>query len=371
MAPSPELATVLPALPEGARVLIVRLRSLGDTLLLTPALRALKAWRPDLRLTVLLYDRFAPVLEGNPDADEVVAFNAAGMRSALALAGVAARLRRQRFAACFNLHGGTLSALLTRASGARHRISFEHFRFGFLYTGRSPHPRTLLGHNQLHTVEAQIALFYAAGLPQGEIPPTRIFPQEAARKTVQRLLRAREIDPGSGYAVLHPVANFYTKEWPFDRYAELARLLEEKHGLAPVFISGPGEGNRLDAVARHCRKPLVRFDSLTLPQLAALIEGARLLVGNDSGPAHVAAALGRPTVVLFGSSNASLWHPWRTQHEIVQNYYACNPCKGDRCYAFEKPECILSIRVEQVEAAVNKLLAAPATTSQGVQVGAR
>jgi predicted lipopolysaccharide heptosyltransferase III len=359
---------VLPSLPEGARVLIVRLRSLGDTLLLTPALRALKAWRPDLRLSLLLYERFAPVLEGNPDVDEVVAFNPAGLSSAPAIAQVAARLRRGRLAASFNLHGGTLSALLTRASGAPHRVSFEHFRFGFLYTGRSPHPRTLLGHNRLHTVEAQLALFYAAGLPQGGIPPTRIYPQEAARRTIRQELSARGIEPGTRYAVLHPVANFRTKEWPFDRYAALAGTLERQHGLVSVFVCGAGEGSRLDAVARHFAKPLVRFNSLTIPGLVALIEGAQLFVGNDSGPAHIAAALNRPAVVLFGSSNASLWHPWQTRHEIVQNDYACNPCRGDRCYAFEEPECILSIRVQQVEAAVERLLASSAAGRQSVPV---
>jgi heptosyltransferase-3 len=369
MPASPELAALLPSLPQGARVLIVRLRSLGDTLLLTPALRALKAWRPDLRLTLLMYDRFAPVLEGNPDVDEIVALNSAGVRAAPAIAQAAARLRRRGFAACFNLHGGTLSALLARASGARHRISFEHFQFGFLYTARCPHPKRLLGHNRMHTVEAQLALFHAAGLPPGEIPPTRVYPQEAARTTVRERLNAQGVKPGSGYAVLHPVANFHTKEWPFDRYAEVARTLERKHGLTPVFVCGVGETNRLDAVARHYEKPLVRFNSLTIPDLVALIEGAQLFIGNDSGPAHVAAALGRPAVVLFGSSDSRRWHPWQTRHEIVQDDYPCNPCRGDRCTAFEQPECILSIRVDQVEAAVDRLLAAT-TAAPPVSVSA-
>lgn len=360
MPASPALARLLPSLPEGARVLIIRLRSLGDTLLLTPALHALKAWRPDLRLTVLLYDRFAPTLEGNPDVDEIVTLNAAGVRAAPAIGQVAARLRRRGFAACFNLHGGTLSALLASVSGARHRIGFEHFRFGFLYTARCPPPKRLLGRNVMHTVETQLALFHAVGLPPGEIPPTQVYPQEGARTTVRERLSAQGVKRGSGYAVLHPVANFHTKEWPFDRYAELARTLERKHGLAPVFVCGVGETDRLDAVASHYEKSLVRFNSLTIPELVALIEGARLFIGNDSGPAHVAAALGRPAVVLFGSSDSRRWHPWQTRHEIVQNDYPCNPCRGDRCTAFEQPECILSIRVDQAEAAVDRLLAATA-----------
>src|SRR3972149_3502392 len=127
----------LAPLPGGARLLVIRLRPLGRArpvgglLLAPPAFRALKQGRPDVRLSVLVYDGFAPILAGNPDLEEVIAFNPAGAAAPFAIAGIAARLRRRRFTACFNLHGGTLSALLTWASGAPHRIGFGHFRFGF------------------------------------------------------------------------------------------------------------------------------------------------------------------------------------------------------------------------------------------------
>lgn len=351
-----ELSSLLPSLPPGARVLAVRLRSLGDTVLLTPALRALKQWRPDLRISVLLYRRFAPILAGNPDIEEVLPLDPEGPQSLLAVAQMTATLRQRSFAACFNFHGGTMSALLTCVSGAPRRVCPEHFRFRFLYTDFSPPPETIFGRSAVHTAEVQLSLLRAAGLPAGKIPAARVIPQEAARRKVQEALRARGLASGARYAVLHPVANFFTKEWPFDRYAALAAWLEERHALTPVFLCGPGESNRLDAVAQHSRKPLVRFDSLPLAEMVALIEGADLFVGNDSGPAHVAAALDRPTVVLFGSSNSVRWRPWKTRHEIVQNDYACNPCKGDRCYAFAQPECILSIRLDQVEAAVERVL---------------
>jgi ADP-heptose:LPS heptosyltransferase len=134
-----------------------------------------------------------------------------------------------------------------------------------------------------------------------------------------------------------------------------------------VFIAGDGEGAKLDAVARAHGKALIRLEGLPLPELVALLEPAALFVGNDSGPAHIAAALNRPLVVLFGSSNSTVWRPWRASHEIVQNHYACNPCRGDRCYAFAQPECILSITLEQVRAAVERVLA-PASRGRVVQI---
>lgn len=361
--PSPR--PFLPDLATGARLLLVRLRSLGDALLLTPALRALKQWRPDLRLAVLLYRRFAPILAGNPDVDELLEFEPSGATGLAETARLAATLRRRRFDACFNLHGGTLSALLTRASGTRHRVGFGHYRFRFAYTALAPEPLALAGRARLHAVERTMALFYWAGLPPGEIPPLQVFPSPAARGSVAQKLATRGLRAGARYAVLHPVANFFTKEWPFERYAELAQTLETAHGLTPVFTAGPGEGSKLDAVARAYGRTLVRLESLAIPELVALIEGATLFIGNDSGPAHIAAAFGRPTVVLFGSSDSVAWRPWRAPHAIMQNDFPCNPCRGDRCYAFAEPQCILSITPEQVHAAVERLLASPQPARAG------
>ncbi len=146
-------------------------------------------------------------------------------------------------------------------------------------------------------------------------------------------------------------------EWPLERYAAIARYLREKHGLVPVLDSLPGEEEKLDLVDKAYGERLPRLVPLGISELAALIEGAAIFVGNDSGPVHMAAALQRPAVVLYGSSDSSVWRPWKSPHVVVQNPYDCNPCRGNRCYAFERPECILSIREEQVQSAIDSLLA--------------
>jgi ADP-heptose:LPS heptosyltransferase len=102
-------------------------------------------------------------------------------------------------------------------------------------------------------------------------------------------------------------------------------------------------------------------EALDLRELIALVSRARLFIGNDSGPAHIAAAAGRPAVVIFGSSDSNTWRPWQNPHRVVQNDFPCNPCKGDRCYAFAEPQCILSVTPEQVkESCVSLLLTIPA-----------
>src|SRR6266568_560905 len=110
-------------------------------------------------------------------------------------------------------------------------------------------------------------------------------------------------------------------------------------------------------------RALRRLERASLGEFAAALAGAQVFIGNDSGPAHMAAALARPSVIIFGSSSSKIWGPWpRPSSEslarVVQNYYECNPCPGDRCYRYERPECILSVTLEQVQLAVESALAA-------------
>lgn len=345
---------ILENLPRNSRVLLIRLRSLGDALLLTPALRAVKQWRPDLRISVLLYEEFGPILQGNPDLEEVLVMKKGGL---LSLLSIQRQIRKQKFEACFNMHGGTLSTFLTWTSGARHRLAAGPFPYPWAYTALTPPGGEVLGRDKMHTVEYQLCVFYWTGLPQGEVPPLTLVPQEAARRSVREKLAAAGVSEPERYAVLVPAARDFTMEWPFERYAAIARYLQERHGLVPVLDSLPEEEEKLDLVDKAYGEKLPRLVPLGIAELAALIEGAAIFVGNDSGPVHMAAALQRPAVVLYGSSDSSVWRPWKSPHVVVQNPCDCNPCRGDRCYAFERPQCIFSIREEQVQSAINSLLA--------------
>jgi ADP-heptose:LPS heptosyltransferase len=103
----------------------------------------------------------------------------------------------------------------------------------------------------------------------------------------------------------------------------------------------------------------LRANAWTLRELVALIAGSNVFVGNDSGPAHIAAAAGIPVLVIFGSSDSLVWRPWKAERAVVvQNDFECNPCPGDLCYAFAEPRCILSIATEQVTAGLESLLGA-------------
>jgi lipopolysaccharide heptosyltransferase III len=341
---------LLPDLPEAAEILIVRLRSVGDVVLLTPALAALHAWRPDLRLRVLVDPAAAAVLEGNPAVAEII-------RTQRFLETVR-DLRLRKFAIAYNQHAGPRSALLTFASGAPARVCWSQRQFSFFYNVHAPDPQPVEGRVMMHTVEHRLLQFYWTGLPPGPIPPAAVYPQRRAVTAVAQGLEARGIVPGQPYAVLRPGAAFLTKRWAVEHFAALARWLRDTHGIAPVVDLGPDEREIRREVREHLEPVAVVFDSLGLRELIALLAGARLFVGNDTGPTHIAAALARPCVVVFGSSSSVYWRPWGTEHRVVQNDFPCNPCKGDRCYAFGEPRCILSVTVDQAREACEQVLAA-------------
>ena len=294
----------------------MRLRSVGDTVLLTPALTALHDWRPDLRLSVLVEPAYAAVLEGNPSVAEVVL-----LRGSL---GSAWRLRRARFPIVFNQHAGPTSALLTAATGAPVRVCWSGRQFSFVYNVHVPAAATFYGPQAVHSVEQRLTQFYWTGLPRGPIPPAAVYPQPDAAASVKRKLAKRGVAAGQPYAVLRPGAatsssRWDSKRWPVEKFAEVARWLAETRGLTPIVNLGPGDEGLAPAVERHIAPHFVVLESLDLRELIAFLAGAKLFVGNDTGPTHIAAAAGRPVVAIFGSSNPAHWRPWGVEHRVVQS----------------------------------------------------
>lgn len=342
-------AEILPGLPRGAEVLILRLRSLGDVVLTTPALEALRAWRPDLRVVVAVEPRFAPILEGNPAVTEVF--------SVRRFFAASARLALRRFPIVFNQHGGPTSALLAAASLAPVRVAWQRSQFAFLSNVLVPGPEAFYGPRGVHTAEHRVTQLYWLGLPRGPVPAARVYPQTAALAAVERLLAGHGIEPGRAYAVLQPGAGYATRRWALEHFASLAAWLAEDCGLRVVVALGPAERGTMEQAQTLFRPPAVLAGGLDLRHLAALLSRARLAVCNDTGTTHVAAAAGCPVVAIFGSSNPVYWRPWASASRVVMNACSCRLCPGDRCYAFAEPRCILSVTLEQVKQACRELLA--------------
>jgi heptosyltransferase III len=343
-------STVLPALPQGAEILIVRLRSLGDLVLETPAIAALHSWRRDLRISVLVEPRFAPVLEGNPAIAELIFSRGLG--------ATALDLLRRKFPVVFNQHGGPRSAMLTGASGSPLRVGWAGYQYSFLYNVAVPDAREFYGAPAVHTVEHRISQFYFTGVPPGPIPRARVFAQPDAIATVARQLADRGIAAGVPYAVLQPGARLPGMRWPVAKFAELARWLREKHGVASVVNLGVRDHEIATEVRSETQSFAAVMDAqLDIRELIAMIAASRIFVGNDSGPAHLAAALQRPSVVIFSVTDPVQWRPWQAEHRIVQTGATFDHPRGDKAVVVSNPRAIATIAVDEVRQNCEELLA--------------
>ena len=330
--------SVLARLGPDASAILIRLRSLGDTVLATPAFALLRHALPTAKIHVAMEERFADLLEGQPDIDGVLRIAPrAGITEKTKLLR---QIRGLRPDLCIDMHGGSTAAWLTALSGAGCRAGFEHFRHGWAYNVPIPRAQEVLGRARearVHTAEHHAAAMIHLGAAQGEIPGARLTAKPH-----------REDRP---YAVIHAGAAYFTKVWPLDHFVAVATEIRERHSLKPVFVAGPGE----EELAGHVPGFEVRR-GLSVAGLMSLMAGADLFVGNDSGPSHVAAAFGVPCVTIFGSSDSRAWHPWRSPHRVVETAWECKPCPGDRCYAFDAPRCILSVTTESVSRAIADVL---------------
>lgn len=346
-----EPRSILENLPQGSKVLIVRLRSLGDLVLETPALAAIHAWRPDLQLHVLAEPRFAAVFEGNPCVSEVML--------STGFSGTSRVLRKERYQAVFNQHGGPRSVLLTLISGSRHRVGWKGFQFSFAYNVRVPDAKEFYGKPVVHAVEHRMSQFYWAGLPRGPIPNARVFPQPDAVESVSEILARGGIGRGARYAVLQPGGRLPGMRWPPEKFAEISRWLRAECGIASVVNLSSADAEIGFGIRNALQECAVVPDPLSVRELIALIAGSRLFVGNDSGPAHLAAATGRPAVVIYGPTNPVQWHPWQTEYRAIHTDAIFDPKRGDKSLAVRESRSINSIETDEVRSACMELLRTP------------
>jgi lipopolysaccharide heptosyltransferase III len=278
------MMTVLERLPTGSRAVVIRLRSLGDCVLTTPALGLLKACRPDIEIGVVVEERFAAVFEGNPDVARI-------------LHPRIGEVARWKPSLAVNLHGGTRSIVLTVASRARLRAGFAHHRVQSAYNIRIPRAQEILKVDRtVHTAEHLASAMFFLGVPLAEVPRARLYAAPLGRPRA--------------YAVLHPFASAPGKTWPASHFLALARHLRDRDGMDAVFLAGPDDDPA----------PFAEFEvahGRPLSEVKSILKSAAVFLGNDSGPAHMAAAFGIPSIVIFGASDPVVWAPWKTPAQVL------------------------------------------------------
>lgn len=360
-------------LESASSALAIRLRSLGDCVLLTPTVRALKSAYPRIALSVLVERPFADVFRDSPHIFETIVLEKPRSRFGLLRQRVAtaARVRRKAFDVVMNFHGGSTSRFFTAVSGSPVKAGFAATRRERVYTHPVRNPEAFFGNGPLHTVQHQMAIPIALGMavPQ-PIPHAEVFVPGGAERERVRLMLEAESFPVAGYIHVHPTATLASKQWPPEFFAELVGALQNRFGARVLLTCGPSEARVVEEIRSALAPRPPAFSRLTLPELAAAIEGSAAFVGCDSGPAHLAAAMGKPVCVIFGSSNHNAWHPWGTHCRVVRLPFHCSPCPGYVCKEFDAPRCIREVAPSNVLDALNDLLVHTAADCAGGACGA-
>jgi ADP-heptose:LPS heptosyltransferase len=335
------------------RILLIRLRSLGDAILTLPLVEALHAWRPELQLDILIEAPYAPVFSHHPAIHEVLALRARGWPSVSGWTRfqVAVEIRKRHYPAAWNLHGGTTSMFFTAVSGAEMRIGQESHRGSWLYTLRIPPSSKIWQRTSIHTAEHQLSLMRWLELPMQTERGGSIHVDAVARRRVQDRLAQAGV---AGYFLIQPTATLATKQWSAGKFAELGDRLFRRWGIPVIYTAAPR--SLCCRIFKNGCSAYLYWSDLALDDLFALIDRCRLFIGNDSGPTHAASALHKPVVVIWGSSNFQAWRPWGAEYEAVRSEFPCMPCPGYACEAFGAPKCILDITVAQVIEACERLL---------------
>jgi ADP-heptose:LPS heptosyltransferase len=353
----PARETPAPIRPELVRrVLVIRHRAGGDLLLTTPALRALRRGLPGASIEVLTARGFRDLLLGNPDVDRVLSFD---RRSIPSQGALYLRLARGGYDIVLDLVSNPRSAFLTALTRSRVRVGYELPGRSWAYTLRlRREPMGLAGPVLRYAPEAALDLVRALGLPARETELTLIVSDTAAAQ-MDRWLTESGVRRDRPLVLCLPAGSWPAKSWLPERFAAVMDALAERENAEIVWLWGPGERG----LAVRCRDAM-RLRSRLAPEtgwqaLAAILARGSLLVGNDSGPKHVAVALGVPTVTVFGPTHPATWHPPSGPHRAVEaTGLPCLHCNANICplRGQDYMRCMSGVSAEAVIQAAQVLL---------------
>ena len=340
--------------PDSPRILVIRRRYLGDIVLLGPVFRNLRLHWPDATIAAVVEAAYAPVLTLNPDVSEILILPERWS----AWPGFLSRLRRARFTHVLDLDNNDRTALLTRLTGAPFRAALHHdvLHWGACYTADVLHPPVI--HERSSIVDYYLAILPAAGVPVAT-REVRLVPRPADLAAAQKLVR-----PGGRKLLVHPGSRSAWRMWPAENFAAICDRVQNELDVQVFVIGGPGEQAAVAAIRRHAKSHLVVFDApLNLPQFAAFAAQFDLMLCHDSGPMHLAAAVGTKVVALLGSQNPVLFAPPGDGHTVLQPPLPCTACVSPgQCVPGDsyRNHCVRNITVDTVWAALRRHLGAPA-----------
>ncbi len=335
------------------RILVRATNWIGDAVLTTPALAALRAGFPQAKITLLAKPAVAELLQCHPALDDIVLYRDPGPHAGLGgKLSLAIQLNRGRYDLAILLQNAFEAAAVTALAGIPNRYGYATDGRSLLLTHRVPLTPKI---RRKHQVEYYLELLKPLGLPVGPAAPTlRTTPGEDA--AAGKHLEAFGVKPDQVVIGLNPGSVYGSaKRWLPERFAQVADRLAAEHEACVLIFGGKGEEDLGSAIAGMMTAPTVVFSGrTTVRQLMALVKRCRLFITNDTGPMHIAGAFGVPLVAIFGPTNPATTSPYGPGHELVRHPVECSPCLLRECPIDHR--CMLSIGVDEVYGAAARQL---------------
>ena len=329
------------------RILIIKPSALGDIILALPALSTLKRSFPEAKITWLVRPEFAPLLEGHPDLDEVILFDReklskwwCSIESFNELRSLIKNLKTGEFDLVFDFQGLFRTGYFGWITGCRKRFGMAGARelAHLFYTDKISQDAL-----SIHLVDYYLKMAEASGAKRKEVE-FKLHEDAGTKAAVAKLLKSHNIS--GNYAVLVPGAAQTNKCWPIERFAELADKISSRFRIQIVATGSHGEMEYIEKISKVSKSRVINLaGKTTVRELAPLMRGASLVVSNDTGPGHIAAAVGVPIVMIFGPTNPARVCPYKRPECVV----AVEPNeRGMKADSYESRHGISHITVEQV-----------------------
>ncbi len=327
------------------KILVIKLRAIGDVLLSTIVVPNLRAAFPNAKIDFLTENPARDVVLGNTELDSVIVFNSKKQNGINLILDV----RKRKYDLVFDLFGNPRSALVTQFSGAKYRVGY---RFGWRERCYNivVEPRG----GEVHNTEFNLDALRAFDIPI--VKKEICFPVSAEHDEFAKQFFSDMQLTNSFVVAMNVAGGWYTKRWGLPKFAQLANQIVEKHNAKIVLLWGPGERDEAERIKALMAHDALLIPPTTLPQLAAILKQCTILVTNDSGPMHIAASVGTPTVSIFGPTNPMLQGPFGNKAEVIRNeQLTCLTCNYTKC-PIGNP-CMEELQVEDVMNAFERLRA--------------
>ena len=337
-------------IPPKAKILLIKLRSIGDVVYNTAVYSPLKKYFPEAHLTVLVERASFDLVSHHPDVDEVLCFEKGSVWKQIKFYR---RLMLAKYDVAIDMHEGTRGAVMCYLTCAPIRIGNKPAKRSFLYN-------TKLDFSDLkpkYPIDYQVALIKKIGVHFDHVDPS-IYISEPARHRARDLLTENGIQNGYKYCVIHPGTKKVYDQWQYEKFSRLAEIIPKRYGLKVVLTCGPGEKAQVERVTKLVHSSEVVCIQTGLQELGAITQGASFVVCHNGGYMHLASAMGAPVIALFGVVHPDVWKPLGQRDQVVYKNIECSPCydhtRKPECYEGDA-ECKRVIEVDDILKAVERL----------------